>query len=354
MFSELVGPSSAYAQGGESAELRRARKRLQLEGGGLRLDHLASTLPQNLGVLEGVFGGLGAMLALIGGFAAFRRAPLFALTVPYITVATLFFSLWRRPDPRYLLGAILLVSILIVYGAAKVVASSGVLRRRGVGVASTLVVVGLSWGVVCWWVGMPDFSEESARPWVTLALEAMIGGGLLAGATLPARSAARIFAVGTSLLLALLVGWRSSTSLASRGSFQAEQVAVARQTIEEATGERAVIITTTDIGRPAENINFYTDVDAVYLREVMRWGITPPYFMDQLAREGFEVYLLLPPEAARRWITSNFVYRWFRPEMIAEVAPSEARRWFVASAQHDGVHLWFVRMHRRPEALPRE
>jgi len=73
--------------------------------------------------------------------------------------------------------------------------------------------------------------------------------------------------------------------------------------------------------------------------------------MDQAVRAGFEVYLLLPPGDARRWIESRFVYPWFRPEMIADVPASEARRWFVAAAGHDGVPLWFVRMHRRSEKL---
>ena len=46
---------------------------------------------------EAVFGGLGVLLAVVGGLGSLRRnTPLFVLTVPYIVASTCFFSLWTR------------------------------------------------------------------------------------------------------------------------------------------------------------------------------------------------------------------------------------------------------------------
>jgi len=318
----------------------------------LRLAHFRTTFPRNIQLYSGVFGVLGVALGAVGALASLRRLPLFVLTVPYIVISTLFFSLWTRPDPRYLAGGILLFTVLLVCGATVVAAAPEQLRRRGVPRPVVLGLVALALGLAIWGIGAPDAEDVSARPWATLALEGSLGLALVARALLPPGRGRAILPVGLALCLAVIVGWRTTSSFALRGSFQQEQVETAREVIESATGDRAVIFTTVEIGRPAENINFYTGASAIYLREITRWGVTPPYLMDQMVRAGFEAYLLLPPAAARRWIESDFIYPWFRPEMIADIPAHEARRWFVASPAHSGVPLWFVRMHRRPKRVP--
>ncbi len=350
--AQLAGPNDAYAQPGAEIGERIASRLLQ--GGGLRLAHVRTTLPKNLEVYHGVFGSLGLLLGGIGAVAALWRLPLFVLTVPYVIGATLFFSLWTRPDPRYLAGGILLFTFLVVHGAATVASATDRLRRRGVGAGACLTIAAVAVGAVGWWVGLPDTTEVSARPWVTMLLGGVLAVALIGGVFLKGGRVKWVFAVGLGLGLTAVVGWRTTTNFEGRGSFQREQVQVARDTLEAAVGERAVVFTTTDIGRPAENINFYTDVSAVYLREVLRWDVTPGFILDRVLKAGFEAYLLLPHDAARLWLESRYIYPFFEPEMTANIPAAEARRWFVASAVHQGVPLWLVRMRRRPEPLQLE
>ncbi|MDG2307344.1 MAG: hypothetical protein P8R42_22385 [Candidatus Binatia bacterium] len=348
-IARVAGPTRAHAQAATSVADKRAARLLQ--GGGLRLAHLRTTLPQNLDLYLSVFGPLGGALGCFGALAAVRRLPLFLLTVPYVVVSTLFFSLWTRPDPRYLAGSILLSSLLVIYGAVTVAAATDEARRRGVRTWVALGGAAVVIGLCTWGLGVPDVEEVSARPWATVALEGALAAALLVGVFFPGGRAKWVFAIVLGLSLSGVVAVRTSSRIGLRGSFQQEQVQIARETIEGATSDKALIITSSEIGRPAENINFYTDANAVYLREVTRWGVTPPYILDQALADGFEVYLLLPPSDARRWIESEFVWPWFEPEMVAEIPLEEARRWFVASPAHYGVPLWFVQMHRRPERI---
>lgn len=347
----LVSPVDAYAEGEPQETRAERRARRLLQGGGIRFEHLTRTLPANLEVYAATFGPLGLGLALVGALAALRRPPLFVLSVPYVVVATLFFSLWPRPDTRYLAGAILMLTVLLAYGGAVLARAPGWLRDRGLGRAACLGGVVLAAIGVFWWVGLPDLAEPSARPYVTIGLGASLALAWLVGVFAPHR-AAPVFPIVLCLGLASVVGWRSVENLGRRGSFQEAQVEIARATVEGVVGERAVIFTSTDVGRPGENINFYTHATAVYLRELARWDVTPGYMLDTVLGAGFEAYLLLRPVTARKWIESRYVYPWFRPELVAEIPATEARRWFVASAFHQGVDLWLVRMHRRDEPLP--
>lgn len=348
--ANVVAPSAAHAQV-EGQTRREQRERLLLQGGGLRLGNLRTTLPQNLQIYLLVFGPLGVALGGIGAIVSLRRLPLFLLAVPYIVLATSFFSLWPRADPRYLAGGILLFALLVVHGGHAVAMATAEMRKRGFGAAACVAAAVALIGVVAWGLGPPDFAETSARPYVTIVLGAALAAALLWGAVVAPGHPQWVFAIGLALGLACVAGWRTASSIERRGSFQEREVQVARETVESAVGDNAVIFTTSDIGRPGENINFYTEATAVYLREVYRWGATPGYILDQVVKAGFEAYLLLPPDVALTWIQSNYVHPWFRPEMVADIPASEARRWFVASAGHQGVPLWLVRMHPRPAPL---
>lgn len=321
-----------------------------VQGGGLRLSHLAGTLPENLAAYAAGFGVLGMLLALLGAAGALRRnIALFVGTVPYVVTSLLFFSLWTRADPRYLLGAILLTTLLVTNGAA---ASFRFLTRqaehRGGGrwaAAAAGVAVAVVAGLTV------DVHENSARPWVL----AVLGGTLfLSAPATVAWPAARRASWGmvVAVALSLVVGWRTVGGLAVRGSFQAAQVEAAREAFARHVDEPAVIITSAAIGRPAENINYYTSASAVYLEELLRWRLRPRRVLDLNAEAGLSTYLLLPPGDARRWTHSAFLYPWFEPQLVVDIPAEEARGWFVASAGHEGVPLWLVRMQPRPARVP--
>src|SRR5262245_206911 len=89
----------------------------QVQGGGLRLAHLATTLPgiwrRLLRADTPLLFGVAVWGAVIG---MVMRPVLVAGAVSYALVAFLFFSCWPRPDYRYLIGLWVFIPMLIVEG----------------------------------------------------------------------------------------------------------------------------------------------------------------------------------------------------------------------------------------------
>ena len=74
-----------------------------VQGGGLRLSNLRTTLPGNVAILRGAYGNVMLAIAIWGAVVALvRRRTLFVLAVSYVLIGLLFFSFWSRPDNRYL------------------------------------------------------------------------------------------------------------------------------------------------------------------------------------------------------------------------------------------------------------
>src|SRR5207302_974651 len=130
-----------------------------VQGGGLRLSNLRTTLPGNIAIMRGAYGDVMLAIAIWGAVVALvRRRALFVVAV----------------SPR----------------------------RRGVGVAAPVLAV----------------------------------------------------------TLAGLGAWRAYASLDVRGSFQRTEMLRARTAFARVVEPGAVVITTEDIGRPAENIEYYSGV----------------------------------------------------------------------------------------------
>ena len=320
-----------------------------VQGGGLRISNLWRTLPENVVTLREALGDLLLVLAAVGAAAALRHPPLFLLTVPYVVIAFFFFSLWTLPGPRYLTGVLLLLPLLAVEGArwlpdlvSRVVRRLG--RPAGTGLA-VLLVGGLAVATLRAPLGQP-----SALPWVERAIVlaiAVASGVALAPAT--ARRRGLAFAIVLGLGLAATLGGRSTSALGQRASFQQPQVARARATLEAATDFPAVVLTTTRIGRPAENINYYTGVEAAYLEELVRWQAQPRYVVGALLKAGFAVYVLLPPDQMKQWLANPNISTWYSAETVRSIAPGDAVDYFVASPYHRGIPLSLVRLElKRP------
>src|SRR5207247_6003212 len=112
-------------------------------------------------------------------------------------------------------------------------------------------------------------------------------------------------AVATALALALvgLAGWRVSHVLEFSAAFQEPEMVHARAVFARKVEPGAVVITTEDVGRPAENIEYYSGVaHALYLTDLERWGLTVGDAAELLAPGEVKQYLLLPtaPPALHR------------------------------------------------------
>ena len=89
----------------------------QVQGGGLRLGHLATTLPGNWRLTMRAYTPLLFGAAVWGVVVAVVMRPMLAAAaVPYAVVAFLFFSCWPRPDFRYLIGVFVFLPMLVVEG----------------------------------------------------------------------------------------------------------------------------------------------------------------------------------------------------------------------------------------------
>jgi hypothetical protein len=138
-------------------------------------------------------------------------------------------------------------------------------------------------------------------------------------------AALALLLVSTAVVRAL-PGWHR------RASFQAAEVAEARRTIEAIVAPGAVVITTDEIGRPAENIDYYTHAHALYLEDLVRWRIPVRRAIDLLLNAGHEVYFLVPSSSAQgQDAVGRLRLQLLDVTRVAQIAAQDAPRYFVAS-----------------------
>lgn len=342
LLARILSPDEAQA-----ADAIKGPKQFRLlnQGGGFRLSHLETTLPGNLRQFWKIFGSLGLAFGMLGALLSVRRPILLLTTVPYIVLATVFYSFWTRSDPRYLAGAFLLFTPLVLHGVREAVAALGQFREKG--------APRLGYGLGCLVAGLAvylatgiDRNVASALPYVSLALLGGIVLGTLSAVWRGSIWARQMFAVGLAVLLFGTFCWRTHRSWGGRASFGAEQVALAQANFEALVEDRALVLTSYRYGRPAENINYYTGADAVYLEELLR------YSMGHLSTVGmaelFEkpVYLLVDAAEAGRWVNNPFTKGKLAFELIRRIPAEESRAFFVASPRHRGIPLVLVRVRK--------
>lgn len=322
-----------------------------VQGGALRLAHLSTTLPANWKSLTDAYGGVFLAIAAWGAVVAFVRRPvLFAVAVPYVVLAVLFYSCWSRPDGRYLMGVHILLPLLVVEGTLGTLDLVRCLARldrgenarllAGVAAASTLLGAML--------VQVP--SRNTALPTLVWLVPIVTAVGAGAAVVWPARRVVGVVAPLLAIVLTAVAVSRASNSLAARASFQRPQMLSARATFARAVGPGAVVITTEDIGRPAENIEYYSAVaHAVYLTDLMRWRITVGNALVGFREAGFKTYLLGPPGLAE-WaqVIKQLEPQWIL-EPVVDIPPPRAMDYFVAAPYHRGIRLILYRPRLRSE-----
>lgn len=346
-LAEMVLPGDAIAAVDRSGP-RQFRQLVQ--GGGFRFAHLQSSLPGNLDLFPTVFGWLGVFLGCLGALFSVARDRAFAVaTVPYVVVSTVFYSFWTRPDSRYLAGALLLFAPLVLCGArlgVEAVASTAFFRRQ----QALRVAFGIALlGGLGWYGVSIDFDDVSARPWCEAVLVAALVCGICLGigGDRAAALAVRVFAILLAVGLLGVFGWRTGRSLGTQASFQAEQVAQAQENFARWVPPGSIVYTSYRYGRPAENINYYTDSHAIYLEEMLRWSLSHRTAIALGAHLGRETWLLVTPDEALRWRDNPFLRRFAELEVVRQIPPAENRSYFVASPRHRGIQLVLARMRLR-------
>ncbi len=333
---ELFIPS-AFALGWHGGTLT------PVQGGALKLRNLRAVLPGNVALFTRSYGPVLCGAALWGAVVALAVHPaLFVLAVPYSVAALLFFSCWVRPDTRYLIGVDLWVAALIVEGTVGSLDVLRVLWRRRQATAVRVLGVLIALALVVGAVSAPPASPRVASP--TWLLVLATAGGALGTALWPQRRLVGLVAPLVAVGLAGLGAWRDWNALGRNASFQRPQMLTARATIERAVEPEGVVITTEDVGRPAENIELYGHRWAFYLTDLERWHMGVPEACIRLIMAGMRPYLLLPPEAPVTRTLLRDLGQHATLTEVADIPPPLAMAYFVAAPFHRGLHmgLWRV------------
>jgi hypothetical protein len=283
----------------------------------------------------------GALQALL------RRRFLFLATVPYVAAAIVFFSFWSKPDPRYLSGVYVLLPMLIVEGVFSTLDRVRELwRGKSLTVARYLA---FGFGVVL--LAGAALNENppgrSALPTLTLLLPIGAAAAAFAAGLWPHRRVALLAAPALAVTLVVITGVRAATAHGERATFQRPQMERARATFEKAIGPQAVVITMEDVGRPAENIDYYTTAEALYLTDIMRWHMSMQRVVGLLLYGGFTPYLLLPHDLPERDQIVGELEEHYSVEVAADIPPPQAIDYFVAASFHRGLHMELLRIGRR-------
>jgi hypothetical protein len=258
----------------------------------------------------------------------------------------LFYSCWPRPDHRYLIGVFTFLPMLIVEGTLGTLDLIRLLwRQRYVDVARGLALTaGIVFIAAVVVMQKPTSNTSTALLFQLLPLTAAVGS--LATLALPGR---RLTAVLSPLLMiVLLLTWmnRVDENRDRRAPFQGPEMYQARANLARFVEPGSLVITTEDVGRPAENIEYYSGVaDAIYMTEVRRWRTTVPTVAGAVLAKGIRPYLYLPSNDRQLPIIMEELQRHgFKTELVADIPAGRALAHFVAAPFHRGVRMLLYRI----------
>jgi 4-amino-4-deoxy-L-arabinose transferase-like glycosyltransferase len=318
-----------------------------VQGGGLRLDNLPKVLP---GMIERGFrkpyGDLFLALAIWGALVALvQRRLLFVAAVPYTILAVLFFSCWSKPDERYLSGIYVFLPMLVIEGAVGTLDLVRRLWRTGSPGAARAFSAGFAVLLAAGSLLMAQPDASGALPVLLRLVPSVAAAAALAAALWPARRIVRFAAPVLALALVTVACVRGRGS-EQRARFQRPEMLRARATFARAVEPRSVVITTEDVGRPGENIDYYSGVaHALYLTDLARWGLSVGDAAELLARGGFHPYLLIPTIQRGRAAMLGALGTRFAVDLAADIPATQAMDYFVAAAFYPrGIHMELYRL----------
>ena len=318
----------------------------QVQGGGLRLSHLSTTLPAIWKMLGAAYSPFLLGVIVWGALvAAILRPVLAAGAVSYAIVAILFFSCWPRPDFRYLIGVFVFLPMLLVegtIGTLDLVRLLGKWQRPQL--ARALAII----GVVAFLFGGATFTQVAASGALqstTFHTIVIIVGLGLAASVYPDR---RVSAVTAPALMLALVFVRVSQVQADSGRrapFQRAQMLDARANMQKLLEPNSVVITTEDVGRPAENIEFYSGVAyAMYLTDLQRWRFNLTDAATRIILDHKRPYLFIPASQRDKQEMLASLRHHLTVELVAAIPPQKAMAHFVAAPFHRGVAMELYRI----------
>ena len=317
----------------------------QVQGGGLQLAHLATTLPGNWAMLLRAYTPLVFGVAVWGAVVAGVLRPTFAAgAVSYSIVAFLFFSCWPRPDFRYLIGVLVFLPMLVVEGTMGTLDLVRMLWKRhkpelARGLAVFAAGVFLTGAAILrpapGGLSLPSFLVVTLTTGVAAAVAVVV----------PAR---RIAALAAPVLMLALIWCRVSEVQAvanRRAPFQRDQMMVARGNMQRLLEPNAVVITTEEVGRPAENIEYYSGVaNALYITDLQRWHLPLYDAALHLIIRGMRPYLYIPANQPDRDQMLAELRRNLTVDLVADIPPERAMANFVAAPFHHGVRMDLYRI----------
>jgi hypothetical protein len=324
-----------------------------VQGGGLRLKHLATTLPGNWNLLLGSYGPVLIGLAGVGAAVALYTRPLlFLYAAPYTVVAFLFFSCWSRSDYRYQIGVFTMLALLASEGlVGPIEAIARRAREAGEAQARTIAMgVAVAGIAVALWASpfatTPPLALRNAPQahlgWM-LPLAVAVAATIAAGA--PRRALTDAVAVVFAVGLSAYAVQRASEIAQSRAGFQQGEVQRAQATIRQTLEPRSVVITTEGIGRPMENLEYYGGVYAVYLTDLVRWKLQVWAAAASFIKAGLRPYLLIDDgDPEHLPIVRELERIGLVPQKIASVPPQRNYDFFVAAPFHRGLPLSLYRI----------
>jgi len=255
-------------------------------GGAFRVSNLARTLPAHLAYLVRTFGLFALIAAATLGWGMRRRLPLATALGAYALVALLFYSCWTHSDPRYLVGVSLCLVLLASAGTTLWCTrlADDTLRLR-----SRIAAIGLTLATIASMI----FAHPGDPRLV--AIEAALGSvAVLIASLAPRVGMRRIAPLAPALVLAAIGIVRAAVGSADRDPFQRPQIERARAAIEALLPPGALLLTTPALGRPAENITYYTHATAYYWGELPLLGSTIESVAARARDAGRRTFLLAP------------------------------------------------------------
>lgn len=316
----------------------------QVQGGGLRVAHLATTLPGNWRILMQAYSPVLIGLAIWGALvAAFLRPVLAAGAISYTVLAFLFFSCWPRADHRYLVGVFIFIAMMMVEGTFGTLDLVRLLLRRRQREVASAIAVGaallLAGGA---WMSWSGLAKATVLP--TLVPVVTLGG---AAAALAALSGRRVSSIAAMAMMLVLVGVKVNRVEAEsnrRAPFQRAQMLQARANMSRYLEPNSVVITSEETGRPAENIEFYSDrADALYITDLMRWRLSLPQVAGALIVKGMRPYLYIAADQRGKARMLNDLIS-YKVEKVADIPPDQSMAHFVAAPFHRGMHMELYRI----------
>lgn len=284
-FRELLGwllPATAHAAGPGGVAIA--------SGGGFRLSNLATTLPGNLALIGRSFGLF--LLFAAGGVAwSFARRPLVAATLlPYPLIAVAFYSCWVHPDARYLAGASLCLLALTAIGAVVTIRAL-VDPRTGIGWRVFGVVVAA--GVLLWQLqaGGVGAAAGFAPGWPLVVLLAV--GALSALPSPWCANPKAMVSVVPAVALTVFALVQLGTGSRSWGPVREPQIRAAQEFVARHIPPGSLVLASPSLGRPAENLRIYSDVEAFYPAEFSLFDATPEQAILMALAHGRRVFRLV-------------------------------------------------------------